>query len=539
MRRKVFGGRTPLALGCVIASAAATGYGALSNGQIEEIDIQANGQYYINDVGNGRFRVTYSFSPPRAYDRVKRNFPNLYVLFRDLSVNRGSLEVIRPSLNVTANDSDRTITFVGDIMGVVDNRANKWYLPLPKEEKIVTRVGNRIFTTSAVRGENNTLLSGKYEYILPGRAKVDEYAPDKQLLSYALDIPRVKGKPELDTHLRVKNRIMSALHKIHADPEMDNGRHWVGKLLLKNTGKVPIYDVMVTFRLGEYSDTSVPQRFDVVAPGGAAVAPYYPVIFSKVAQLRSRTPTELRVTLEYKDAEGKAYRDEFGRKLDIAGINQFEYSNLSDDERTDSWFDHFNNAELLAAFVNKGDEAVRQFAGIVSDAAGGVASAESSEKALRWLKQAYEQMQKNGIVYQSPNGFMTVEQSTGQDLKYPRDVFREKSGTCIDLAITYAALADAVGLRPHLVLMPGHCFAMVELPGGEILKVENTGVGAEKRLSFEEALKRGEQAYATAAQDGRLIVVNVRKALEQGRVSPPELPPLPADFLSKLGIRKR
>lgn len=39
--------------------------------------------------------------------------------------------------------------------------------------------------------------------------------------------------------------------------------------------------------------------------------------------------------------------------------------------------------------------------------------------------------------------------------------------------------------------------------------------------------------------EGQIIVVDVRKALEEGRVSAPELPPLPADFLMKLGIRRR
>ena len=37
--------------------------------------------------------------------------------------------------------------------------------------------------------------------------------------------------------------------------------------------------------------------------------------------------------------------------------------------------------------------------------------------------------------------------------------------TCV-LAITYATLAQSVGLDSYLMLIPGHCFAVIKLPGG-------------------------------------------------------------------------
>lgn len=508
--------------------------------QDDEIKVQVDGQLYVNGAGNGRVRMIFRFDPPRAYDRVKRNYPNLYVLFRDNAMNRSNIDLIRSSLKTSSDDASRTITFVGDVLGVAECRVDKWYLPIPREEKIVTRVGNRIFTTSVERSEDGMLMTGKLEYVLPGAAKISEYAPDKQLLSYTLPVRRVSGKPEVDVHLRSKKRIMSALHKIYADSEMDNGAHWVGKLVVHNTGKVPIYDVRISFQLGEYSDESVPQKFAVVAPGGAVVVPYFPIISAKVAQLRSRTPAELRVRYEYHNAAGKKFSDQVSERVDILGINQFEYSNLSDDDRTDSWFDKFNNAPLLSAFVMRTDEAVRQFAGIVSDAAGGVASFNSPQEARQWLKAAYDQQLRNNIVYTSNIFFTTADKSGVQELKYPRDVFRDKAGTCIDLAITFASLAENGGLKSYLVLVPGHCFASVELPNGEVLRVENTGLGGGvNRMTFEQALAKGQEAYAKAEQEGLLLVVDVAKELAEGRVSHPELPALPADYLSKLGIRKR
>ena len=41
----------------------------------------------------------------------------------------------------------------------------------------------------------------------------------------------------------------------------------------------------------------------------------------------------------------------------------------------------------------------------------------------------------------------------------------------------YAALAEAVGLKANLLVVPGHTFAIIKLPDGEMMPVENTGLG--------------------------------------------------------------
>src|SRR5207302_8123751 len=121
------------------------------------------------------------------------------------------------------------------------------------------------------------------------------------------------------------------------------------------------------------------------------------------------------------------------------------------------------------------------------------------EDAMRWLQAAYEMELGNNIVYQTPSGFMTVDRSQGQEIKYPRDVFRDKSGTCVDLAITFAALAETVGLRSNLILLPGHCFAVIRMPGGGLIAVENTGLGGgDQRMSFEQAVKTGSKELQEA-----------------------------------------
>ena len=512
----------------------------------DEDTILVSGAMYVNPSGNARVRITYTFQPPRAYDRLRREYPNLYVLFRDFGVNRSNYEINRSSLQIEADDSARSITFKGDVQSVATCRNGRWELALSRKERIVTRVQNRIYTSLAQKGRGAYLINGKFEYALPVSAQIVEYSPDTQRLAYSLMPKKVAGTPKVDFVLRTKKRIMSAAYKIYGDPEAADGAYWIAKTVVKNIGDVPIYDLRLTYRIGEYTEESVAQKYTLVAPKGTVVDIYYPIISSRVSQLRTRTPVELRVRYEYRDARGRVYTDQLVERLELLGINQFEHSNLSDQDRTDSWYDDFNNARLLAGMVMKNDEAVRQFAGAVSEAAGGVQASRSRQEALRWLQAAYDQQWKNNIVYQATSAFMTNDRTLVQDIRYARDVFRDRAGTCIDLAITYASLAEATGLDSYLFLMPGHCFAVIKLPDGDMLPVENTGLRggdkpgrAEDRLDFTQAVEAGRKNIAEARQKGLFFLVDVGRELSEGRVSSPELPSLPPDFLEKVGIRRR
>jgi hypothetical protein len=248
---------------------------------------------------------------------------------------------------------------------------------------------------------------------------------------------------------------------------------------------------------------------------------------------------QLYVRYDYKDGTGKPYSNELTKRLEILGVNQFEFSNLNDEDRSDTWFDYFNNAALLAAFVTRTDEAVKQFAGYVSEASGGAAAASSKEDAIRWLRAAYLMELGNDIVYQTPSGFLTNDHSSGQDIKFPRDVFRDKSGTCVDLAITYAALAESVGLKASLMMVPGHAFPVIHLPGGDYLPVETTGLGGgDQRLTFEKAVEVGMKELQKYLSEGVFYLVDVQEQWSTGRIPNPELASVGVDFLAKSGIHR-
>ena len=185
------------------------------------------------------------------------------------------------------------------------------------------------------------------------------------------------------------------------------------------------------------------------------------------------------------------------------------------------------------------DDPVRQFAGYASHRSGLTSPASNQQDAIKWLQAAYELELGNDIVYTTPSGsFLTEANSSLQDIKYPRDVFRDRAGTCIDLAITYAALAESVGLHANLMVVPGHTFAVIRMPNGQLLPVENTGLGGgNQRAGFEKAVEIGMKELQEHFEDGRYYLVDVQKEWDTDRVPTPELRQLATDFLEKSGIR--
>ena len=121
-----------------------------------------------------------------------------------------------------------------------------------------------------------------------------------------------------------------------------------------------------------------------------------------------------------------------------------------------------------------------------------------------------------------------------QNVKFPRDVIRDRSGTCIDLAILYASMANAVGLKPYLAFIPGHCFPVIELPGGQQIGIEATGIGGglnHGSQSFEAVVDSGIKTLAKWQQDGRIYIIDLQDMWTKG-IANPELPRLPPNILN-------
>lgn len=73
---------------------------------------------------------------------------------------------------------------------------------------------------------------------------------------------------------------------------------------------------------------------------------------------------------------------------------------------------------------------------------------------------AYAAIQKKNIVYAEPPASFSIP---GQRIRTPESIIEQRLGTCMDMTLLYAALLEAMGLHPLLVLNNGHIFAGVWL----------------------------------------------------------------------------
>lgn len=92
---------------------------------------------------------------------------------------------------------------------------------------------------------------------------------------------------------------------------------------------------------------------------------------------------------------------------------------------------------------------------------------------------AYAAIQKKNIVYANPPAsFYSV---AGQRIRTPETIMEQRLGTCMDMTLLYAAVLEAMGLDPILVMLKGHIFAGVWLKDRSIEELKAGDVVIENR----------------------------------------------------------
>ncbi len=355
---------------------------------------------------------------------------------------------------------------------------------------------------------------------------------------FALCGPRAKG--EVTCRMQAKDRLITGVYKSYGVKDCIVPM-WLAKTVFRNGTNGRITKLRFRYKLGEYADWSPWHQYEAVDPTQTVVDLYHPILSSACARLTSRTPAELQMECEYLDPLGKKQERQETRQITLLGRHEFIFSDLTAEERTDSFQDLDTYSPLLAAWVSRQDDPVSRLASMANKRAGGIGASQDDESCLKVMRELYEIMRTIGISYQHPQALadpnMSYDSKLVQSLQYPRDTIQKRSGTCIDLAILYAALLNSVNIPPLLVSMDGHCFPMGQTPSGKLVPVEATGVGdgGANSMGFAQACESGMKTWNKVNQTGRFNVINVRDCWVNG-VSNPELDPLPPDILEKWGI---
>jgi hypothetical protein len=386
---------------------------------------------------------------------------------------------------------------------------------------------------------------------MPFEGKQFVYAPplssgvafdvEKRVVRYRPVRVATKAEPAKTTFkLTPAERVLSGAYKAYGF----GGPHWVGRVAVSNGGPGRATNVRLRHKVEGYSEWSPWAKLGDVAPGETLVECLYPVLSPATAQLKSDTPANLLVEWTYVDGDGKERADGEGARLTLLGGNEFVFCRSRGG--SPQFADQYDNANLLAAWVSRDDAIVREVAALGAKRAGGAAANDGNFNAVATLKGLYETLVANDVTYQHPpslnDATLSFDNGVVQNVKYPRDVLRDRSGTCIDLAVLYAAMAHATGLPSYLCIVPGHCFPVVGLPDGGLAAVEVTGVGGGGRMGakaspFGEVFLYGVRELEEALK-GPHVLVDLRTQWTHG-VSCPELPPVGPDYVAKKPLREK
>ena len=336
------------------------------------------------------------------------------------------------------------------------------------------------------------------------------------------------GSSQLETKVLSRQYIVTAAYKAYGNEKLG---FWLAKTILTNKGSAPVYDVKVSYRVEGFTEWSQPHSYAAIPPQGAVVDLYYPVLPSSITKLTSSTPSKIIIRIEYKPSKNaKPVTKTLSKQVTVLGLNDIVFSDLPPEENTGSFQDAFSNYPLLAAWVTPSDPVILRYAGMAAQLSGGAATSLGDQEAVKFLAAAWSLSVAHGISYQTESAAYWTGKFS-EHVKFPRDVLRDRSGTCIDTAIFFAALAMSQGLKAYLVLMPGHAFTIVQLPSGQLLPIETTMLN--QKVSFDEAVKMGIRV-AQQAFSGPHIVVDIASLQAKGIV-PPELPQLPPNILEQWG----
>jgi hypothetical protein len=122
---------------------------------------------------------------------------------------------------------------------------------------------------------------------------------------------------------------------------------------------------------------------------------------------------------------------------------------------------------------------------------------------LPQIKGLFEELKARGVSYvMDPD--VTSEQSFVQRTRLPAEVIASTNAQCLEGTLLFATLMEAIGVKPIIVLVPGHAFVgwhTVPKDGtkGEPLFLETTMVGVS---GFEDAVKVATQRVAQEMKAG-------------------------------------
>ncbi len=313
------------------------------------------------------------------------------------------------------------------------------------------------------------------------------------------------------------NNVFPAFHKHYATAA-------VGKVKLHNRGDKPLKTTL-SFYIPELMAVPTDQQV-IVRPKETKQVEVTGVFSNSVTELTEDILTQAQIEVSY-TAEQRTRSDKKSAGLFVYNRNAMVWDDL----------------KRAAAFVTSTDPSIAEFAR--STILGHEEEVKQLGRGSRNMLRAlvlFEAVKEHGVRYiadpNNPYSRMSADKSAVDNIQYPAEVLRRKSGDCDDLTALYCALLENVGIPTALVDAPGHIFMMFDsgvpvdrghaLPMEENMYVARHGhlwIPVEITLfgdSFVEAWKSGAGECTRLEQADRLMAVDTAEAWAVYEPSPPK-----------------
>jgi hypothetical protein len=340
----------------------------------------------------------------------------------------------------------------------------------------------------------------------------------------------------------IRKSIMSFGYKVYANPQVGEGRYFLSKLVLKNTGGRPIRDLTVSYQVPDYIPWTTPEGSGELPPGTSVVVVYYPKFPERITHLANQTTASLEIKLQWRDDVGSTNEQVLRDDFTIYGVNEVQYSDVPADDML-TWYDQWDLAQFVVCMVTPNDPVVKEYAAAITKRLGGTlaGATQDPEQVAELMKVTYDYMRETGMRYASAEG---VPVSIGdvktlvQTVRLPRDVITSNNGLCIELAILWASVLDQLGCQTYIVMRPGHAFTIVQA-GEKYFPIECTAitpkaVGATTDVPFEKAMQ---MAVEDLQKQQYKIFFSVQQYRIQGYASP-ELPDVDVEKIKAMLVSR-
>ncbi len=115
-------------------------------------------------------------------------------------------------------------------------------------------------------------------------------------------------------------------------------------------------------------------------------------------------------------------------------------------------------SEFIGAWVTPNARAVDAFLKSAKRRAPGASFAGEQAPTFPQVQALYDELQSRGVSYVMDPEQLAADGVKGQRTRLPSEVLASTNAQCLEGAILYATLFEAIGLRSAIVLVPGHAF---------------------------------------------------------------------------------